>query len=190
MEIWKDITWYEWLYQISNFWRVKSLERYIINSLWRKCFIKERILRITINKWYECINFTINNKTHSKKIHRLVAKSFIINPENKSDVNHINWIKTDNRVENLEWVTKSENELHKYNILWYKNFFQTNHPFKGKFWKDNHLSKKVWLYKNWKLIHIYYWIREAVRESNFCENSIIKSLKKWILIKGCKWNYL
>lgn len=181
MEIWKDIIWYEWLYQVSNIWNVKSLQKTNIGRWWCLRIYKEKIMKLSKDtKGYTFVRLANNKKTKNMKIHRLVAQAFIPNPEKKPDVNHINWITTDNRLENLEWVTKSENQLHSIRVLWNKTLFQTNHPHKWKFWKNNHLSKKVNQYDlQGNFIKTWDCMRDVRREL-------------WInvghLSSVCKWN--
>lgn len=109
MEIWKDIPGWENRYQVSSLGRIRSLNF--------KQTKKIKVMSgITDIRGYKSIAFRPNGSKSKQKhymIHRLVAKTFIPNPENKPFVNHKNGIRDDNRRENLEWVTKSENETHK-----------------------------------------------------------------------------
>lgn len=141
MEEYKDILWYEWLYKISNFGKVESLN-------YRNRWIKQLLKCIKITKWYLQVNLCKNKKLKLFLVHRLVLLTFKWNSY-KPQVNHIDWNKINNKIENLEYCTASENELHKYS-LWYKS-----HLF-NKFWWDSQFAKKVkQLDLKWKLIKIW-----------------------------------
>lgn len=111
-EIWKDIKNYEGLYQVSNFGNVKSLDRYV-NSTFNERLIKGRYLKIRKNeKGYLFVGLSKKGENKNYKVHRLVAMAFIKNIGNKPCINHKDGVKTNNNVENLEWVTHKENTEH------------------------------------------------------------------------------
>jgi hypothetical protein len=111
MEIWKSIKNYDGIYEVSNLGNVRSLDRLVKNKYY---FIlkKGKKLKITNCNGYSIIGLNKENKRIGFYVHRLVANAFIKNIENKKEVNHINGIKSDNRKENLEWNTRSENQIH------------------------------------------------------------------------------
>jgi hypothetical protein len=111
-EIWKAVVGYEGIYEVSNLGRVRSLDRVKIGSR-HNSKLKGKLLSLRIiNHGYCAVVLYNTNSNISKTVHRIVAEAFIANPEGKKEVNHINLIKDDNRVENLEWCTRSENMIH------------------------------------------------------------------------------
>ena len=97
-EVWKPVYGFERLYEVSNKGNVKSLYRY-----------KKRLVPFKQKNGYLSITIYKDGKEYFKLVHRLVALSFIPNPSNKKQVNHIDENKTNNCVDNLEWMTPKEN---------------------------------------------------------------------------------
>lgn len=112
-EIWKDIKGYEGIYQVSNKERIKSVG-YTISCRNGVCMnIHDKILNQVLNEMgYFRVFLSKNNKVKTKKVHRLIANAFICNPKHYPVVNHINKIRTDNSIENLEWCTQKHNLRH------------------------------------------------------------------------------
>jgi len=181
-EVWKDIVWFEWKYQVSNLWNIRSLR-----------FWKIRILKQSFSTWYWLINLWFKNPFNT---HRIVAQAFIPNPENKPQVNHKNWIKWDNRVENLEWVTCKENLQHArinwLNSVTENNSFIKNHPLKWKYWSNHNKSKYIYQYtKDWEFINTFGSWYEVERILWIAQSSV-SSCCNWKLktAGGFIWKHL
>lgn len=85
--------------------------------------VKKELRQNTQTNGYRQVGLHKDGEVSKRLVHRLVASAFIPNPENKSEVNHKNGVKSDNRVENLEWATRRENILHMINVL-YAEYFE------------------------------------------------------------------
>lgn len=109
MEIWKDISGYVGLYQVSNLGRVKSLTREIERKTGNYKIQGKILSLIKMKNGYLRVGLYKNKKYKLHAVHRLVAQNFLNNPNNFPQVNHKNEVKTDNRVENLEWTTREKN---------------------------------------------------------------------------------
>lgn len=170
-EIWKAIENYEGLYQISNLGRIKNNK----NRIMKQKPSKDGYVRILLYK---------QGKYTSKYVHILVAKAFIPNPQNKEEVNHIDANKSNNRIDNLEWVTKKENNYHAV-----KMHLKPICPTYGKHGKENPCTKPIYQFdlndnfiKKWDC-------RQDAADFYFCSpNSItrcINGVRK--TCKGYKW---
>ena len=159
-EIWEDVVGYEGSYQVSNLGRVRSF-----------AFDKNgRVMNLTTNPFgyiYVSLRKNLLNKKYF--VHRLVGDAFILNPESKPFINHIDGVKANNRADNLEWCTRSENQLHGYKI----GLLKPNKTALGKTGELSAHSKPInQLSLDGKLIKRFSCQKEASRELGISQGNI------------------
>jgi len=147
MEIWKSILGYEGFYEVSNLGNIKSLN---YNNT-----KKENVLMQNIgSNGYFVVSLSKNNIRKQRTVHQIVAESFYnhIPNGNKLVVNHINFIKTDNRLENLEIVTNRENSN--------KKHIKSTSKYTGVCWHKQHNKWVAQIVINSKVKHLGYFLDE------------------------------
>jgi hypothetical protein len=165
-EVWRSVDGYENIYEVSNFGNVKSLER--TDRLGR--IVKEKILKtIKHNCGYLKVHLSKNNVSKKFYIHRLVANAFLINDNNYPEVNHEDGDKHNNNLENLKWVTCSDNIKHAFA----NGLNRSPKAMLGKFGENHNRSKAVIQYDlEGSFVARYGSMSEANRETGVKVSSI------------------
>ena len=180
-EEWKDILGFEGLYQASNMGRIKSLERIKKGKNGCLVTVKEKILKPQINRGYYRVNLYKNLIQKNYRVHRLVWEAFNGSIPEGLHVNHINEVKTDNRLENLNLMTPKENTN-----------WGTRNERAGKVLKNRKdQSKSVLQYDlQDNFVKEYPSARQAERETGFAQRHICECCKgKLKTAYGYKWKY-
>lgn len=182
METWKDISGFEGHYQVSDHGKVKNISRIVhgkLNSLRR---IPERILSPRYDgHHYNKVVLHKDGIRHDVKIHRLVALTFIANPENLPEVNHIDGNPLNNHVDNLEWCTRRQNTMHAISIGLQIIKRGLNHP---------GIRPVIQYSLEGKVIKRFDYIRQAANETHVSEYAIAQCLRGDNKTSGgFKWKY-
>lgn len=112
-EEWRDIEGYVGIYQVSNLGRIRGIDRTVKTKRGKEVFVKGVVIsHQSKNNGYLFVELNKNGRGKNYPIHRIVAKAFIPNPENKPYVNHIDYDRTNAKAYNLEWCTPKENVHH------------------------------------------------------------------------------
>ena len=165
-------------YLVSSFQRIKSLSKTSASG----SSLKERIMRQSFDGQYLRVKLVDGSGFQGNPIgvHRIIAELFVPNPENKKDVNHKNGVKIDNRPENLEWVTRSENLIHAY-----KNGKCTQHKMGDN---DPRRKKIIQMDVNGIVIREFIGQHEASRQTGIRQSYISACCRgKLKLAGGFKW---
>ncbi len=182
-EIWKDVIGYEGYYQVSSIGRVRSLDRQLKNNHTtydlKGVILKNRIT----DRGYHTVQLSRKCRSKQKFVHRIIAESFFTKPINATETNHKNGIRSDNRLENLEWVTHAENMQHSIKVLGRRP------PTSGS---SHYLSKRVGQFDlEDKLIEIFESCGDAGRKTKSSYSSIARCARKERGTHlGFKWRYV
>ena len=182
IEEWKDVKGYEGIYQVSNLGNVKSLNYNRTG--------KEKVLRFSKDKdEYLTVILCKDGKLKNFKVHRLVSQAFIPNTENKPCIDHINTNRTDNRVNNLRWVTHKENSNNSISIK--KMKIKASKSNLGKFGKLSHNHKPILQFSlDGEFIRKWYCAYEVQRELGFNQSGISNCCNgKYKTANGYIWGF-
>lgn len=172
-EYWKDIAGYENKYQVSNLGNVRSLNYHREHKVKLLAFIPD-------SDGYQQVKLCKDGKVTLKRVHRLVAETFIEKVLNKDQVNHIDGNKKNNCINNLEWVTSKENMEHAFKTGLMANVYKPR----------NQLGKKVFQYDQQnKLIKIWNSTREIEKTLKLAHSSISYACKNGSIFKNYLWSY-
>ena len=158
-EVWRDVVGHEGAYEVSNLGRIKSLQRIVGRCDGFSQPLKEKILKTPPNSdGYPTILLNKNGTRKSIKVHQLVAMAFLnhIPDGNKIVVDHINGIKTDNRIENLRIVTQRFNCTVGHRI----NEGRLSSKYVGVGWSKGKKKWRAYIKINGKMKHLGYFINE------------------------------
>lgn len=114
VEIWREIKEYKGYYEVSNLGRFRSMNRTVIRKDGRRVFYEGKIINGTISRdGYIDVKLSKNGKSETRKLHRLIAQTFIpMDDYTNLEVNHIDYNRMNNKIDNLEWVSHIDNVRH------------------------------------------------------------------------------
>lgn len=178
-ENWRDVAGYEGLYKVSDKGRVYSIPR---------PSTKGGLLNIRCARGYKLVSLSKDGTEKSLPVHRIVLTAFVPNRLGKPQVNHIDGDKANNKLENLEWATQSENQLHAYSIGLQKPNVREAHKVRHEQTK----RKIAQLDMNGKELQVFNSIKEAAKHIGKDDGTHISAVArgKRNSTGGFKWKYI